>query len=143
MGFVTIEDLVGSVEVVVLPNVFQGVVDFLKSDEPLLVAGSFERGEKSNKIIASSIQPLLAVNERETKTVNVRLDSAETDPSRLDSLKEIIMRHQGSCQTRLHIVLPDLCTAIVRLPRECSVAPTEGLSVEVENLLGYNAVTFE
>ena len=143
MGFVTIEDLVGSVEVVVLPNIFQGVAEFLKSDEPLLVAGSFERGEKSNKIIASSIQPLLAVNERETKAVNVRLDSAEFDASRLDSLKEIMMRHHGSCQTRLHIVLPDLCTAVVRLPRECSVAPTEGLSVEVENLLGYNAVTFE
>lgn len=143
MGFVTIEDLVGSVEVVVLPNIFQGAVEFLKSDEPLLVAGSFERGEKSNKIIASSIQPLLAVNERETKTVNVRLNSVEIDPARLDSLKDIMLRHQGSCQTRLHIVLPDLCTAIVRLPRECSVAPTEGLSVEVENLLGYNAVTFE
>ncbi len=143
MGFVTIEDLVGSVEVVVLPNIFQVVAEFLKSDEPLLVAGSFERGEKSNKIIASSIQSLLAVNERETKAVNVRLESAEFDASRLDSLKEIMRRHHGSCQTRLHIVLPDLCTAVVRLPRECSVAPTEGLSLEVENLLGYNAVTFE
>ena len=143
MGFVTIEDLVGSVEVVVLPNIFQTVAEFLKSDEPLLVAGSFERGEKTNKIIASSIQPLSAVNERETNTVNVRLNCAEFDSSRLDSLKAIMIRHHGSCQTRLQIVLPDLCTAVVRLPRECYVSPTEGLSVEVENLLGYNAVSFE
>jgi DNA polymerase-3 subunit alpha len=143
MGFVTIEDLVGSVEVVVLPNIFQTVAEFLKSDEPLLVAGSFERGEKTNKIIASSIQPLSAVNERETNAVNVRLNSAEFDSARLQSLKEIMLRHHGSCQARLEIVLPDLCTAVVRLPKECSVAPTEGLSVEVENLLGYNAVSFE
>jgi DNA polymerase-3 subunit alpha len=143
MGFVTIEDLAGSVEVVVLPNIFQGAAEFLKSDEPLLVSGTFERGEKSNKIIASSIQPLRAVNERETKAVNFRLVGAELDTSRLDSLKGIMMRHHGSCQSRLHIVLPDLCTAVVRLPQECCVAPTEGLSVEVEDLLGYNAVTFE
>ncbi|NVN98329.1 MAG: DNA polymerase III subunit alpha [Geobacteraceae bacterium] len=143
MGFVTLEDLLGSVEVVVLPNVFQGVADFLKSDEPLLVAGSFERGEKSNKIIASSVQPLKAVSERETKAVNFKLTGAGFDQKKLEQLKGIILHHSGSCQTRLHIVLPDLGSAVVKLPRECSVSPTEGLSVEVENLLGYNAVSFE
>jgi len=143
MGFVTIEDLVGSIELVVLPNIFQTVAEFLKSDEPLLVAGTFERGEKSNKILASSIQPLRAVSERETKTVNFRLQSADLDTARFESLKGIMLRHHGACQTRLQIVLPDLCTAVVRLPRECYVTPTEGLSVEVEGLLGYNAVSFE
>jgi len=143
MGFVTIEDLVGSVEVVVLPNIYQEVVEFLKSDEPLLVAGSFEKGEKSNKILASSIQPLRAVSERETKTVSFTLNRADIDSARLESLKEIMARHHGGCHSRLLIVLPDLCTAVVRLPRECHVTPTEGLSVEVEELLGYNAVTFE
>jgi DNA polymerase-3 subunit alpha len=71
------------------------------------------------------------------------LNSAELDSARLNSLKDIMLRHHGVCQARLHIVLPDLCTAVVRLPKECYVTPTEGLSVEVENLLGYNAVSFE
>ncbi len=143
MGFVTLEDLVGSIELVVLPNIFQSVAEFLKSDEPLLVAGTFERGEKSNKILASSIQSLRAVSERETKAVSFKVLSADLDTARLESLKGILQRHHGDCQTRLHIVLPDLCTAVVKLPQECHVAPTEGLSMEVEDLLGYNAVTFE
>jgi DNA polymerase-3 subunit alpha len=141
MGFITMEDLVGSVEVVVLPNIYQEVVEFLKSDEPLLVAGSFEKGEKSNKIIASSVQHLRAVSERETTTVSFTLK--DVDAGRLESLKEIMARYHGGCQARLLIELPDLCTAVVRLPKECYVTPTEGLAVEVEDLLGYNAVSFE
>jgi DNA polymerase-3 subunit alpha len=143
MGFVTIEDLVGSVEVVVLPNIFQEVAELLKGDEPLLVAGSFEKGEKNNKIIASSVQLLRAVSEKETKAVSVTIRTTALDSAGLESLREIMLRHQGACQSRLHIVLPDLCTAIVKLPQEYYLAPTEGLSLEVEELLGYNAVAFE
>lgn len=143
MGFVTIEDLVGSVEVVVLPNIFQAVAEFLKGDEPLLVAGTFEKGEKSNKILASSVQLLRAVSEKETRAVSFIINSSVLDSAMLVSLKEIMLRYQGGCQSTLQIVLPDLCTAVLRLPQQYSVAPTEGLSLEVEALLGYNAVTFE
>ncbi len=143
MGFATIEDLVGSVEVVVLPNIYQDVAEFLKGDEPLLVAGCFEKGEKSNKIIASSVQLLRAVSEKETRAVSFSIDCNVVDSSRLESLKGIMLRHQGRCHTALHMVLPDLCTAVMNLPTQYYVSPTEGLSLEVEGLLGYNAVTFE
>ncbi|HZV82882.1 MAG TPA: DNA polymerase III subunit alpha, partial [Geobacteraceae bacterium] len=143
MGFVTVEDMVGGIEVVVLPNIYTQVAEMLKSDEPLLVAGSFEKGEKANKIIASSVQLLRAVSERETKVVNVILKGDAVDSSRLESLKEILLRHHGSCRSRLHLVLPDLCTTVLRLPEPCHLSPTEGLSLEVEGLLGYNAVSFE
>ena len=46
MGFITIEDLTGSVEVVVLPDIYAACVECLKSDEPLLVTGTLEVGEK-------------------------------------------------------------------------------------------------
>jgi len=143
MGFVTIEDMVGGVEVVVLPNVYPQVADLLKSEDPLLVTGSFEKGEKSNKILASSIQLLRAVSERETKAVNVVLRGDALETSRLEKLKEILLRHQGNCPSRLHLVLPEICTTVLRLPEGCRVSPTEGLSLEVEGLLGYNAVSFE
>jgi DNA polymerase-3 subunit alpha len=143
MAFITIEDLVGSVEVIVLSRIFSTVVELLKSDEPLLVAGSFEKGEKANKIAATSVQLLRDVTEKGTSAVNVTLKGEEFDELRLASLKNLMLRHKGGCRTRLHIVLPDLCTAVVRLPAEYSVTPTESLSLEVEDLLGYNAVSFE
>jgi len=143
MGFVTIEDMVGGVEVVVLPNIYLQVAEILKGEEPLLVGGQFEKGEKANKIIASSVQLLREVSERETRVVNVTLKGEAVDASRLESLKEILQRHQGSCRSRLHLVLPEICTTVLRLPESCRLSPTEGLSLEVESLLGYNAVSFE
>ncbi len=143
MGFVTIEDMLGGVEVVVLPNIYPQVAELLKGEDPLLVGGQFEKGEKANKIIASSVQLLMEVSARETKGVNVTLKGDAIDPPLLERLKEVLLRHRGSCRSRLHIVLPDLCTTVLRLPESCQLSPTEGLSLEVEGLLGYNAVSFE
>ena len=75
--------------------------------------------------------------------VNVTIRGEEFDDLRMESLKTLMLRYKGGCRTKLHIILPDLCTAVVRLPEEYSVTPTEGLSLEVEGLLGYNAVSFE
>ncbi len=142
MGFVTIEDLAGTVEVLVLPNIYQQVAELLKSDEPLLFTGQFEKGEKSNKIIASAIQMIREVNERETRSVRITLDRADMDPARLTGLRDLLGRHRGSCPSVIHVVIPDLCTAVVPLSENFRVAPTESLSMEVKGLLGYNAVTF-
>ena len=75
--------------------------------------------------------------------VNVTLQGDSLDPARLEVLKEIMQRHHGGCRSLLRIVLPDVCTAVLRLPESCNVVPTEALSLEVEHLLGYNAVSFE
>lgn len=143
MGFATLEDLTGSVEVVVFPEVYAQSSELLKGEEPLLVSGTVDQGEKASKILASSVQLLREVSEKETRTVNVTIRGDQVDPSRLESLKEVLQRHQGGCRSRLHLVLPDLCTAVLRLPESCHLAATEGLSLEVEGLLGYNAVSFE
>jgi DNA polymerase-3 subunit alpha len=69
--------------------------------------------------------------------------SSDADRGQLENLRDIFRRHQGSCRTRLHIVIPQQCTAVIRLPDSCQVAPSEALSMEVKGLLGYNAVIFE
>jgi DNA polymerase-3 subunit alpha len=142
MGFITIEDLFGTIEVVILPNVFQQSVDLFRSEEPILLTGSFEKGEKSNKIIASSVQSLLALNERETRVIHIALQTERTDKSELESLKDVLQKHNGTCHTRLHINIPEGVTAVIKLD-DIRVAPTEALSMDVNRLLGYNAVTFE
>jgi DNA polymerase III subunit alpha len=143
MGFVTLEDLVGSVEVVVLPNVYGAAVDLLKGDDPLLVSGVLEKGEKANKVIVNEIHYLRDVNERQTRVVHVTVNSPAVDPSQLDLLKGIMMRYQGSCRTFVHVVIPDQCATTIRLPDSYQVAPSEGLVNEVDGLFGYKAVSFE
>jgi DNA polymerase III subunit alpha len=143
MGFITLEDLTGSVEVVVLPNVYPAAVECLKSDEPLLVAGTLEVGEKGLKIRANEVQFLREVQGRETRSVHFTVTAAGVERDQLESLKEILGRHQGPCRSLLHIVLPEKSRTTIRLPETWKVAASDDLALEVRNLFGYNAVTFE
>ncbi len=143
MGFVTLEDLTGSAEVVVFADIYQKAAEYLKSEEPILVTGVVDVGEKSSKVIASEIAALNEISARATRLVHFTLQSTGLLREQLESLKEIISRHQGSCRTFLHLDLPPTTRTTINLPASCAVEASENLLMEVRNLFGYNAATFE
>lgn len=143
MGFATIEDLVGSVEVVVFPETYAKSVDLLKSDEPLLISGTLDVGEKSIKIKATDISTLLETSARGTKRVHFKLKSPGTGVEHLPELKAIISRHSGNCSSFLHIEVQNSCCATIPLDHKFNVAATDELIMDVEKLVGYQAIVFE
>ena len=142
MGFVTLEDLTGSVEVIVFPETYGRTVEHLKSDAPLIVSGTVDIGEKSTKIKATDIVPLSDMTEKETKRVFFTLRTDGLDRGHLESLKGVIGRYRGDCRAFLRLELPDNCAVTINLPDSFTVAAREDLSLEVESMLGYNAVSF-
>ena len=143
MGFVTLEDLTGSVEVVVFPETYAKAVEYLKSDVPLMVTGTVDIGEKSTKIKAIDIVTLRDLSERETRKVFFNLSAAGLEREQLASLRELIGRYRGTCRSYLRISIPEQCETTINLPESCMVAANEDLSLAVESLFGYNAVSFE
>ena len=64
MGFVTVEDFCGTIEVIVFPNVFDEVSSKLSSDECLVVSGRISlKEEEEPKVIAESV---MLLNEEES-----------------------------------------------------------------------------
>ncbi|GFO70555.1 DNA-directed DNA polymerase [Geomonas limicola] len=143
MGFIALEDLVGNVEVVIFSDVYARCSQHLKNDDPLLVTGTVELGEKGAKVMASDIVLLRDMIEQHTRRVNVTIDAQETDSSKLGALKNIFARYQGACRTFLHLNMENKSRVTIRLSDVYKVSATEELTVEVSNLLGYNAVSFE
>ena len=143
MGFATLEDLLGSVEVVVFPEVYAKSGECLKTEEPLLVTGNVDVGEKSTKIIASDIVPLRELTARGTKRVHVTLRTPGIDRDHFFALKEIMSRHNGSCETVLHIEIPARCRATIALNDSFRLAASDDLAHDVEKLVGYRAIRFE
>jgi DNA polymerase-3 subunit alpha len=143
MAFALFEDQLGSVEVMVFPDVYGKVSEYLKGEEPLLVTGSVEIGEESCKVKATDVTPLGVLKETRSRVVSFTLDASGVRAEQLVSLKEIIGRHRGDCPARLQVIIPDTCRTIIRLPAACSVRASDNLSLEVEELFGYNATTFE
>jgi DNA polymerase-3 subunit alpha len=143
MGFATIEDLVGAVEVVVFPEPYAKSGEFLKSEEPLVITGTVDVGEKSTKIKASDIVPLSELTAQGTKRVHFTLNAQATDRGQLEALREIMGRYNGTCQALLHIDIPETCRATIPLAENFRVAASDELALAVEKLVGYRAIRFE
>jgi len=143
MAFITLEDLAGSLEVVVFSDVYARCSELLRTDDPIHVTGTVEHGEKGAKVMASDIVPLRDLVERGTHRVNFTIDAKEADTGKLDTLKTIIARYQGACRSFLHLDIENGSRVTIKLPDPYKVAAVEELTVEVSNLFGYNAVSFE
>jgi len=143
MAFALIEDQLGSVELMVFPDVYGKCAPFLKTDDPLLVTGILEVGEESCKIRATDVSPLGILKETHSRRVKFVLDASRTSSEQLQALKELIGRHPGECPARLQVVIPETCRATLRLPSTYSVRPSDDLSLEAEGLFGYNVTVFE
>ncbi|RII29272.1 MAG: DNA polymerase III subunit alpha [Geobacter sp.] len=161
MGFATIEDLTGSVEITVFSDVYTVASGLLKSDDPLLVTGKLENGEKGCKILvqghkeganewqqrqrgpAGDIKLLNDARAQSTSKVlfTLQMDVAPTE--RINALKEIIERYHGTVPAFIQFVIPERSRSIMPLPVNMSVAASDDLRLEVERLFGYNAATFE
>jgi DNA polymerase-3 subunit alpha len=143
MAFVTLEDLCGSVEMVVFPEVYQAAMELLKSEEPLLVTGTLDVGEETVKLMPSAIAALGEATERMTRRVHFRLTATGLDEGQLRSLKSLLERHRGGCEPLLHLVIPGRCETILGLPEALKVAASDPLMADAERLFGRGVVTFE
>ena len=98
MAFGKVEDLTGSAELVIFPDVYAKYAHLLKEDRPLLVGGGLEVSEGHAKIIVDSFALFDEVL-RKTKKISMRLDSLPVeDFERLDSL---LAQFKGDTDVRL------------------------------------------
>ena len=140
MAFVTIEDMHGSVEVIVFSRVFSDVRDLLVEDHPVLVQGQVQKDEKSVKILADTIIPIAKAEETWAASVHFNLEISRTDRERLENLHDILKRHSGLCPAFLHLRSPDNTESIIALPDGFKLKAGGPLTREVNGFLGYQAV---
>jgi DNA polymerase-3 subunit alpha len=140
MAFVTIEDMHGSVEIIVFSRVFVEVRDLLVEDHPVLVQGQIQKDEQSVKILADEIIPMEKAEEIWSASVHFNLEISRTDRETLTSLHAILKRHPGSCPAFLHLRSPDKTDSIIALPDALKIKAGGSLTREVHGVLGYHAV---
>src|SRR5262247_1778035 len=58
MAFVTLEDMVGTVEVTVFPEPFKAAAEHLRGRQPVLVRGRIDDADKGRVVLADDIRPL-------------------------------------------------------------------------------------
>jgi len=137
MAFLTLEDLQGSVEVVVFADLYRECLPLVQSEEPILVVGTVEVDEDKPKLVASQIFPLSQAPLR-AHAVHLFLEIPRTARRKLWDLREVLREYQGNCEAFVHLVLPDRYEAVVRCG--IRVNPTVSLKRRLEQLLGPEAM---
>ncbi len=146
MAFVTIEDLSGSVDVIVFSDLYSKTQELLKSDEPLLVTGTAEISEDNARIIATDIENLALAQKKKTHYVRIDLDSAMIQGHKLQSLKDVLQKYRGACPVLLRFKVAEEANSVyatLKLSEEMKVLPSEALVRDVQKLFGNKVVRFE
>lgn len=143
MAFVTFEDMKGSIELIVFPNLYREVSALVKSEQPLLVRGKVTMDDRSQKVKlnAEEIHLLSEARKVLTKTVHLNLDLSKITKPQFEKLKNILRNHPGSCAAYLHLHMPEKSETIISLPDDLQLEPSEGLLNEVASLFGSKVIS--
>lgn len=140
MGFATVEDLHGSVEVVVFPSIYANCADLLATDTAVLVQGAAQVEESGVKILADQIIPMDQAEATWTVQVRLMVDPNKTDREKMTRLKAVLKRYPGPCKGYIHICLDGQAEAVVSMDEEMGIRYCDAMAREVDGILGRGAV---
>lgn len=159
MAYITLEDLYGTVEVIVFPDTYRESLDKISQETPVIVSGYMDNNDKGLKIIA---QKIVTINEREyirpnnqikfrkQNTGSVQQKNAQLSehqykaltltmfndarPDTLTKIENILSKYTGTCPVYLKIISPKNWETVFSTDRQ--VIPSEEMIVETESVLG-------
>ncbi len=141
MAVFMLDDVDGTVEVVVFPETFGKHGSLIDTDAMLLVRGKLEKDDESARLVATELLPIAALMERTTREVAIHLKAPQHGRHVFEALAELLSRHRGDRRVSLELDVkgPDRPLR-VRAEVMQRVKPTERLVAEVEQLCGTGSV---
>jgi len=143
MAIVTFEDLHGSVDVILWPEIFSASEPLLHNEEPLLVKGKVDAEGTLPKVIAEEIRPLSEAKNHWKGKVHIHLRTPGLEKETLLEIKNILAAHQGSNETFIHFIFPDNETRTISVENDLRIQPSDEVVQEIEAVLGEEAIRFE
>jgi DNA polymerase-3 subunit alpha len=141
MAILNLEDLSGTVEVVVFPDLYKTAQHMLLTDTPIIVAGQLDKSEQGNKIKAIRVHLFTDVKRKGATRVDIRLNATGLTQEDLLKVKDILLRHQGTIPVYFRLQNPGRKDSLISLGREIRITPDDGLISEIESVLGAGAVS--
>jgi DNA polymerase-3 subunit alpha len=141
MAYVTIEDLKGSIQVIVFADIYRKAYDLLHGEEPVLIKGTVDAGEESIKVIATEALSLSEALDHPFQTARFRFDTLRLAGQDLDALRAVLNKYPGKAEGFIHL-LDDHCETVIYLGRNIHFAPSEQLKQDADRILGEGATRF-
>jgi DNA polymerase-3 subunit alpha len=140
MANIVIEDIYGPLRVVVFPDVFKVVADFLVEDAPVFAEGTLEKSESTISLQADRIVPIEKAHEAWRPSVHCTIDADSATRETLSELKKIFDENPGPCNGFLHLISAVGGETVISLPDSTKLSPGMILTDRIDGLLGYKSV---
>lgn len=141
MAFMNLEDLYGSVEIILFPEVYRNSIDFLETEEPIVVKGITDIEGENAKVIAKSLVPLSEIRKkRNSSKVHINLSISLLTRELFLKLKKILTDHRGNSPVYLHLIYPEKKEIVLLVNNDFSVEVSDFMQSEIKALVGENAI---
>jgi DNA polymerase-3 subunit alpha len=134
-SMVTLEDLEGSVQLLVMNN-YDKFRPLLEENKAILVEGEVSTGEDKPKIFPQEIMPLGDAAKKFTKQVHLRLAMAHLKPEDMERVQQLTAAHAGKCPLFLCFLRPEGGSVFVQANERFSVMPSLELEHEANRIFG-------
>jgi DNA polymerase-3 subunit alpha len=135
-SMVTLEDLEGSVQVLVMNENYDKFRELLVPNKAILVVGEVNTGDEKPKIFPQTILPLEEAPQKYTRQVHLRLHTAHLTPRHLDQVFELTGRFRGNCPLFLCFVRPTGEIIFVEAHERFFVTPSIELQKAADEMFG-------
>jgi DNA polymerase-3 subunit alpha len=142
MAFLSLEDLEGTSEVVVFPDVYEANTSLIGKDSMILVRGKVDLTGETASVIAFQIMALDRAPELLSSKIHINIDANQIDKETLLSLKRVLANHRGNCWVYLHLRLPSGQEMVISVSN-IKVEPSEELIEETQGMLSNGVVWFD
>ncbi len=142
MAFCQVQDLTGTAELTIFPDVYSSLKNKINFDQPLYcqakISGYNERinnneeAPKQVKLLAQEIQLLSQVQIPEDHPYQLQVQAQKIDQQHLQHLKDILIRYPGNTPVQLTIYLKEAVCKL-QLGPDFSILPQSPLNQEIQN----------
>ncbi len=138
----TLEDLRGSVDLLVFPQTLQQVQGVLKPDAVLLIKGRVRHEENApTKVVVSEARPLETELDDKKPELLIRVNMSSASESLLEELERLLKAFPGDNPVLLELTRPGDFQARLRARRPAGVKAEGELFTRLQELCGEDAIS--
>jgi DNA polymerase-3 subunit alpha len=143
MGIITLEDISGTTEVVIFPDLYSQCSEILASETPIVIEGTVKKDERGDNIIANGVDTLAVAREKYTAGARIMLQSDRVSRQNLEALKKVFYRYHGSCPLSLTLHFAGRGEVDIEVQEGFTIKPCQEFTTEVNKTMGYKVLSYD
>ncbi len=143
MATFMLEDMSGTIEVAVMPNLLEQKEDLLKEESILIVDGQASQRGDTVSVRADSLMTLEEGWSQFVREVHISFPSPSLNDDRLYQFKGRLLESPGQIPVILHVQMPDVGIIDYQLDPNYKIQPSKELKLALEDIFSEGTVFFK